>query len=131
MQKDGIKIAEMVRILEGEVLCCHDKLERPVHDVAASDLLSDVLGFERENYALLTGLTNAQIVRTAEITNAVCVVILRNKQPQPAAVALAKRTGIPLVLSRFGMFEACCRLAILLEEPHGAGIEGTSDTSGT
>jgi predicted transcriptional regulator len=110
-----MKIADVVRILEGEVICCADKLDRPVLAFAAADLLSDVLAFERENYVLLTGLTNAQVVRTAEITNACCVVMLRNKQPQPAAVALAKRNGIPLVLSHFGMFDACSRLSVHLE----------------
>jgi predicted transcriptional regulator len=110
-----MKIADIAKTLEGEVVCCADRLEREVSDFAASDLLSDVLAVAKENYALLTGLTNAQIVRTAEITNAICVVILRNKQPQPAAVALARRSNMPLILTPYGMFDACARLSHFLE----------------
>lgn len=104
------QISELVPVLDAEVVAGEENLDREVHDFAASDLLSDVLAFEKEHYALLTGLTNAQIIRTADITNACCVVIVRGKQPQPGAVSLAKSSGIPLLLSPLGMFEACSRL---------------------
>ena len=105
-----MKISEVVTVLDGELVCCEDKTGHEADGFAASDLLSDILAFEQDNYVLLTGLTNLQVLRTAEITNACCVVILRNKQPQPAMVSLARRGGIPLVLANIGMFEACCRI---------------------
>jgi hypothetical protein len=108
-------VGEVVEALAGEPVCCVDQLSRTVHAFAASDLLSDVLAFDQENYALLTGLTNTQIVRTADITGASCIVIVRNKQPQPAAVVLAEATGIPIILSPFTMFEACSRLSHFTE----------------
>ena len=125
-----MKILDLVAVLEGEVVCCEEKLGHEVGDFAASDLLSDILAFEKENYALLTGLTNSQIVRTAEITNACCVVILRNKQPQPSAVLLARRSGIPLILCRTSMFDACCRLSRFLEKSDN-GAKGTPNPAGT
>ncbi len=111
-----MKISDLVSLLDGELVCCEDKLSHETSNFAASDLLSDILAFEKDDYVLLTGLTNPQVLRTAEITNAACVVMLRNKQPQPAATALAKRNGIPLVLSPCGMFEACCRIGRLLDQ---------------
>ena len=105
-----MKIADLVEIIEGEIVCCPEKAQEPVRDFAASDLLSDILTFEKDHYALMTGLTNAQIIRTAEITNACCVVILRGKQPQQAAVQLAQSHQIPLILSPLSMIEACSRL---------------------
>ncbi len=107
----SMKIEDLIQVLEGELVCGQDKLAAEVSDFAASDLLSDILTFEKDDYALLTGLTNAQIIRTAEITNAICVVILRGKQPQPAAVQLAQSHEMPLVLSPLSMFEACGRLS--------------------
>jgi predicted transcriptional regulator len=130
MKKQEITIAEVVQSLEGELISGEDKLDRTVESFGATDLLSDVLAMGKTNYALLTGLTNVQILRTAEITNACCVVIVRNKQPQPAAVNLAKRNGIPLILSRLTMFDACCRLGRLLEVPD-AGTQGTPDSART
>lgn len=128
MLKKQIKISDVVEALEGEIVCGEDKLDDPVEDFAATDLLSDLLALEKERYVLLTGLTNAQILRTAEITNACCVVIIRGKQPQPPAVSLAKSSGIPLILSHFTMFDACCRIGHLLES--GAhGTEGKANTA--
>jgi predicted transcriptional regulator len=104
-------VLDLSAVLDGELLCCSEKADDEVCDFAASDLLSDILTFEKERYALVTGLTNAQIIRTAEITNACCVVLVRDKQPQQAAVQLAESHGIPLVLSPLSMFEACSRIA--------------------
>ena len=123
-------IRELVHILSGEVVSGEDKLDKIVEDFAATDLLSDVLAIEKENYALMTGLTNAQILRTAEITNACCVVIVRNTQPKQPAITLARRSGIPLVLSPYTMFDACCRVSRFLEKQNG-GVARTSNPSGT
>ncbi len=106
-----MKISDLVEVLQAELLCCPEKMSDPVNAFAASDLLSDILTFEKDHYALLTGLTNAQIVRTAEITNAACVVILRGKKPQQAALQLAQNHEIPLLLSPLSMFDACARLS--------------------
>lgn len=125
-----MKITELVPLLEGEIVCCEDRLDREVQDVVASDLLSDVLAAEKNNYALVTGLTNGQVVRTAEITNACCVIMVRNKQPQQAAVTLAQRCGMPLILSPLNMFEACSRLGAVIGKPHG-GPARTPDQTGT
>lgn len=119
--KENMKISDVVAVLEGEIVCCKDKLDHTIGDFVASDLLSDILAFESHNYVLLTGLTNSHVLRTAEITSACCVVILRDKQPQPSMVSLAKLSNIPLVLSKCGMFEACCRVCRFLdkaEPPH-------------
>jgi predicted transcriptional regulator len=118
-------IGDIARILEGEIICGEDNLGHEVSDVGATDLLSDLLAMNLDNYALLTGLNNPQVIRTAEITNACCVVILRGKKPDPATISVAKRSGIPLILSTLRMFEACSRLGLQLElkggslEPNG------------
>lgn len=125
-----VTVGDLVRVLEGEVVCCEEQLGREVKAFAASDLLSDVLAFEKQEYALLTGLTNAQIVRTADITGASCIVIVRNKQPQQAAVALAQASGIPIVLAHCTMFEACALLSRLAEPVHDA-VSRAPDPAGT
>lgn len=103
-------ILDVVKILDGELICGHESRDNPVLGFAGSDLLSDILHFEKDDYALLTSLANSQVIRTAEITNACCVVILRGKEPQPEALALARMSEIPVVLSPCSMFDACSRL---------------------
>lgn len=128
---DGpVTVRTVVDLLEGEVVCCEEALDRPVHAFAASDLLSDILALEKVDYALLTGLTNAQIVRTAEITGASCIVIVRNKQPQQSAIALAQGADIPIILASCTMFEACALLGRLPETQNGS-VSRTADPSGT
>jgi predicted transcriptional regulator len=124
-------IADLITLLDGELLCGEDRVGQELEDYAASDLLSDILAFEKDNYALMTGLTNGQILRTAEITNARCVVILRGKHPQQEAVVWAKRSGIPLILSHCSMFEACRRLGVALETQKDGGAERASSPSGS
>ena len=124
-------VGDLSRTLDGELICCPEASDRPVPTFAASDLLSDILALEKENYALITGLTNAQIVRTADITNACCIVIVRNKKPQQAAVALAQNMGIPIILSPCTMFDACARLSRCSARENDDPTAGTADTTGT
>ncbi|MBT7299062.1 MAG: hypothetical protein HN849_06110 [Victivallales bacterium] len=108
-------VGDVVEVLNGELVCAADQLDRTVNGFAASDLLSDVLAVDQDDFALLTGLTNAQVVRTADITGACCIVIVRNKQPQQPASALAQAMGIPIILCPYSMFEACSRLSHFTE----------------
>ena len=82
-----------------EICCCH-----------ASDLLSDVLTFRGPGSLLLTGLTNAQVIRTAEMADFAAICFVRGKAPQPETVELAKEKMIPLFVTALSMFEACGRL---------------------
>jgi len=111
-----MKLIDVVRAIEGEVIAGEELLDHEVFDVGASDLLSDILTLEKDNYILFTGLTNAQVLRTAEITNACCVVVVRGKQPQAAMVSLARNTGIPLILSPLSLFDCCARASRLMEQ---------------
>lgn len=76
----------------------------------ASDLMSDVLYFDVVHGILITGLTNPQMVRTAEMAEVAAVLMVRGKTPQPETVELAEELGIPLLGTRMTMFETCGRL---------------------
>jgi predicted transcriptional regulator len=105
-----MKFGEIVRIVEGTILTrCHAALLE-IECVAGSDLMSDVLAYTRPDALLLTGLTNAQVVRTAEMVDISAIVFVRGKIPDVDAVALAEEMGIPLACSPFSMFELCGRL---------------------
>jgi hypothetical protein len=77
---------------------------------AAADLMSDVLSFARPNSVLLTGLTHPQVVRTAEIAGILAIVFVRGKCPPQETLGLAEEVGIPLLCTRYSMYEACGRL---------------------
>ena len=55
----------------------------------------------------MTGLTNPQVVRTAEMAGIVAIVFVRGKLPPRETIALAEEKGIPLLASRYTMYESC------------------------
>lgn len=101
------------RALRAEPACagsCTGCDDREICSCHASDLLSDVLTFRGPGSLLLTGLTNAQVVRTAEMSDFAAICFVRGKWPQPETVALATEKMIPLFVTALSMFESCGRL---------------------
>ena len=56
---------------------------------------------------MLTGLVNAQVVRTAEMMDMVCIVFVRGKDPGEDIVNLARERDIVLMKTPLRMFTAC------------------------
>lgn len=83
----------------------------------ASDLMSDVLTLAEPQILLITGLTNPQAVRTAEMADIPVILFVRGKRPQPETMELARQIGIALLLSPYTMFDACGLL-------YKAGLQG-------
>jgi len=82
----------------------------------ASDLMSDVLTLESHNVALITGLANIQVVRTAEMSEIPLIILVRNKKATPEMLELATENGIALIEYHGSMFRAVSLLA-------GAGMQ--------
>ena len=100
-------IADIVRILQADLVCGADHLETEVHTACGSDMMSDVLAFVKDQSVLLTGLVNPQVVRTADMMDMVCIVFVRGKDPTPDMIELAGDRGIVLLKSPMRMFTAC------------------------
>ncbi len=100
-------LREIKEILQAEIIYGDDHLEDKIEFAGASDLMSDVLAFGKPGILLLTGLTNAQSVRTADIIEAKAIVYVRGKVPDKEAVEMAKNKGIPILSSKHMMYKAC------------------------
>ena len=105
-----MKIQEIISVLNAKLLCCENHINDEVKSACASDLMSDVLAFVKDEAVLLTGLCNPQIVRTAEMMDMRCIVIVRSKQPDEQILALAREKGIVMLSCPLRMFEAAGRL---------------------
>ena len=66
-------LKDIIKILEAEVIVGGDRLDQEVKMVAGADLLSDVLAATMPGALLLTGQTNPQVVRTAEVADLAAV----------------------------------------------------------
>lgn len=99
-------ITEIADILHCDVLYAHDTATE-IHTACASDMMSDVLAFVKDQSALLTGLINPQVIRTAEMMDMHCIVFVRGKRPTPEMIALATQKEISLLATEEHMFRAC------------------------
>ncbi|MBQ9229197.1 MAG: hypothetical protein IJ168_10270 [Eubacterium sp.] len=102
-----MKIKEIQKLLDAEVLCCEDNTEREIFSACGCDLMSDVLAYVKDQAVLLTGLVNPQVVRTAEMMDMVCIVFVRSKSPTPEMLALAQESGIVIMRCDKRLYEAC------------------------
>ncbi|MCL0050268.1 DRTGG domain-containing protein [Dehalococcoidia bacterium] len=105
-----MKLADIISIVEGTLITANADLDMDVSCACGADLMSDVLTYARSGSLLLTGLTNPQVVRTAEMAEIVAIVFVRGKRPPLETIALAEEKGIPLVTTKYTMFEMCGRL---------------------
>ncbi len=84
------------------------KLEnQQVVNVIAGDLMSEVLVEDEENLLLITSLNSEQVLNTANIVDAACVLLVNGKIPQAPMVKMAQNFGISLLSTSLPMFEAC------------------------
>lgn len=102
-----MKLSEIRDLLGAEVLSCEEMLASEVESACCSDMMSDVLAYVKDQGTLITGLVNAQVVRTANMMDMVCVVFVRSKKPTDEMIALAKEYGIVLMCTDKRAFEAC------------------------
>jgi len=102
-----MKISQIKEILNCVVLCGMDGLDAEITSCLGSDMMSDVLAFAEPKALLITGLTNSQSVRTADIAEASAILYVRGKKPDQQALDLALELSIPILSTELGLFEAC------------------------
>lgn len=112
-------LEEVAMLLDAEVLTPGADLSKiEVACACGCDLMSDVLAFTKEKTLLLTGLTTPQVIRTAEVSDLVGIVFVRGKRPSSEVIAMAEEKGIPLLLTRYPLYETCGLL-------YSRGVSGT------
>lgn len=101
-----MKIREVVALLNAKVYGDEQMLENEVEFAFSSDLMSDVLTVKTQNVLLLTGLSNIQSLRTAEMSDVVNVIYVRGKKITDDMKELAEENGILLMECDYSMFRA-------------------------
>ncbi|NMA55708.1 MAG: transcriptional regulator [Firmicutes bacterium] len=101
-------LADVVRLLEAEVLVAPADESIKVAAGGAADLISDVLAFvAKKNTLLITGLTNPQVVTTADLLDLTGIIFVRGKKPGQDVLKMAQQRGLPLLRTHLHMYEAC------------------------
>jgi len=112
-----MKLDQVMEILNAKVYTevAFDDIE--INAACGADLMSDALAFGENKGLLLTGLNNPQCIRTAEMMDIHCVMLVRGKEPDDALVALANEKSIVVMKTDYSMYTACGRL-------YGSGLPG-------
>jgi predicted transcriptional regulator len=118
-----MNLNDVKEILNAEVLVGPNNPMMEIKMGCGCDLMSDVLAFTKAESLLLTGLTNSQVVRTAEMADISAVCFTRGKKPGEETIKLAKSKGLPLLTTKLPMFESCGLL-------YANGVVGCSEYEG-
>lgn len=115
-------LGEIRTILNAVVLAGEEDMDRKVDGAFSADLMSDVLSYSITNSVLITGLTNAQVVRSAEVADIGAIVFIQGKRPDMQTVDLADQKKIALLATDISMFDSCGML-------YQRGLRGLSSSS--
>lgn len=102
-----MKLLEVQLLLGASQIWGQHCLDREVATACGADLMSDVLAFTKDGALLLTGLTNPQVIRTADVGGLSAIVFVRGKTPPTEAIDMARALDIPLFSTPHTLFAAC------------------------
>jgi len=102
-----MKLDQIIELLSADVCTDvpYDHIE--INAACGSDLMSDALAFGENKGLLLTGLNNPQSIRTAEMMDIHCVVLVRGKEPDNGLITLANEKDIVVLKCDYSMYTAC------------------------
>ena len=97
-----MKISEIINCVAGHIVAGNKNFDKAF----SSDLMSDVLTLDEENILLITGLSNLQLLRTAEMADIHAVLLARGKKATPDMIELANENGLILMETPFSIYKA-------------------------
>ncbi len=100
-------LREISDLIKGNIICGENRIDEEVNVAFASDLMSDVLTLHADNLLLITGLSNIQTIRTAEMADISYILLVRNKRANNDIVALASENNQVIIETSYSMFRSC------------------------
>lgn len=112
LESTSMKLSQVLQSLNAKTMWVHDPriLDREYTCVSATDLMSDALAMvksDTNHTLLLTGLQNAQSLRTAEMLDIQTIIYVRSKELPPEDLQLAKEMEMNVFSTGYSMYEAC------------------------
>lgn len=100
-----MKVKEIVKLIDGQIICGEDRMDESVVYAFSSDLMSDVLTIKVDNFILITGLANIQSIRTAEISDVQFILFVRGKKVTEEMISLAKDNGMAIIQTDYSLYK--------------------------
>ncbi len=105
-----MKLKEIIKAIDGELLTPDINPDIEITCAFGSDLISDILMCTKEKTLLLTGLTNPQIIRLADMIEIFGIVFVRGKKPTDEIINMAKERELPLITTKNTMYSTSGKL---------------------
>ncbi len=91
---------------KAKVVAGNTETDHNLQKAFSSDLMSDVLTLDTEHILLITGLSNVQLVRTAEMADIEVVLLARNKRANQEMIDLANEIGLVLLETSYSIYRS-------------------------
>jgi hypothetical protein len=98
-------IRTLTEIINGHLVTKPPKDDLAPEFAFASDLMSDVLTIEDHSPMLITGLSNPQTIRTAEMADIRMIILARGKKTLEDMIELADENNITIIETPFSVFK--------------------------
>jgi len=102
-----MKLDQVMEVLNAQIYTDAPFENIEIHAACGADLMSDALAFGENKGLLLTGLNNPQCIRTAEMMDIHCVMLVRGKEPDGGLVDLANEKDIVVMKTDYSMYTSC------------------------
>lgn len=103
-EQKRVKLTEIIELTNARLVAGCTKDNHELKKAFSSDLMSDVLTLDDDHMLLITGLSNVQLIRTAEMADIEVVVLARNKKATKEMIDLANENGLVLLETPFSIF---------------------------
>jgi predicted transcriptional regulator len=112
-----MKISDIQKKLDAEVIFkATDADHIEINNVTVSDLMSDVLVVDEPELLIVSSLATDQVLRTADIVCASCVIIVNGKNLNEKMTDRAKEFDITLLRTSYTTFKTCVKLNELMSD---------------
>ncbi len=101
-----MKLTEIIELTNARVVAGNTETDHNLRYAFSSDLMSDVLTLDNEHILLITGLSNVQLIRTAEMADIEVVVLARNKKATKEMIDLANENGLVLLETPYSIYRS-------------------------
>jgi predicted transcriptional regulator len=105
-----VTLKKIAEILDAEIIVDSVNMELEIESACSADMMSAVLYYNAPNSVLITGLTQPQVIRTAEIAGIKLIVFVFSKKPEQVIIDMAIQKNIPILTTPFCMYSASGKL---------------------
>lgn len=109
-----MKLREIQKKLNLNVLTAQDHLETEVHSAYTSDLLSDVMAHAQGGTLWITLQTHQNVIAVAKLKELAGVILVNNREPEEETRNKAEEENIPLLTTPENAFHISGKIYRLL-----------------